>query len=81
MSESKNRIILLRETPCETFQKNDLPYLFERFYRGDKSHSDEREGFCLGLSIAKVITETHNGLISADYRNGIVTLKVEFPKA
>lgn len=43
--------------------KEAMPHVFERFYRGDESHSKKIEGSGLGLSIAKTIVNMHNGTI------------------
>ena len=45
------------------FHKDDIPHLFERFYRG-KDAKDS--GIGIGLSLAKAIIEMQNGVISAD---------------
>jgi two-component system sensor histidine kinase ResE len=42
---------------------DDLPHVFERFYRGEKSRTRNGSGAGLGLAIAKGIVEAHQGKI------------------
>lgn len=56
--------------------------IFERFYKGDSSHNEK--GFGLGLSIAKLITESQGGTITAVSAEGVgstftVTLPLDRP--
>ncbi|MFD1130647.1 sensor histidine kinase [Paenibacillus provencensis] len=52
--------------------KEELPFLFERFYRVEKSRSREHGGSGLGLAITKMLVELHNGsiLVSSEVEKG-----------
>jgi signal transduction histidine kinase len=60
--------------------EQDLPFVFEPFYRVDPSRSRESGGFGLGLSLCKAIMEAHHGSISIQSTVGKgTTVQLHFP--
>ena len=59
----------------------DLPFIFERFYRADKSHNNKTPGFGLGLAIADMIARAHGATITVYSELDTGTeFTVSFPK-
>ncbi|WP_372629944.1 sensor histidine kinase [Cohnella sp.] len=52
----------------------DLPHVFDRFYRGDKARARREGGTGLGLAIASWIVERHGGKIKVDSKLSVGTL-------
>jgi two-component system, OmpR family, manganese sensing sensor histidine kinase len=58
----------------------DLPHIFERFYRADKVRSRHTGGFGLGLAIVQQIIQAHQGKITATSKIGEgTTFQIELP--
>jgi len=50
--------------------EEDLPYIFDRLYRGDKSRTAKVGGYGLGLALARQIARANHAVLSAENRDG-----------
>jgi len=58
---------------------SDLPFIFERFYRGEKSRSRESGGAGIGLAIVQEVARAHGGQTGASSRGGRTTVWITLP--
>ena len=59
----------------DTIPADELPKLFERFHKSDKSRSEDKDGVGLGLYIVKTILEQHKEQIQVTSENGVTTFR------
>lgn len=59
--------------------REDLPFIFERFFRAEKSRSRESGGAGIGLAIVKEVAGVHGGQVGADSADGVTTVWFTVP--
>ena len=57
----------------DTIPADELPLLFERFHKSDKSRSEDKDGVGLGLYVVRTILERHKEQIAVTSENGVTT--------
>ncbi|MBN2546255.1 MAG: GHKL domain-containing protein [Spirochaetes bacterium] len=79
LSKRKGLIKLIFTNSCEKIPEEDMPFLFERFYRVDKSRTRASGGAGIGLSIVKEIILAHNGNIEAINNDNQISFIITLP--
>lgn len=74
LRRDKSCVVMLVRDSGVGISPEDLPHVFERFYRADPARSRDPGGTGLGLSIASWIIEQHRGTITIDSQPGEGTL-------
>ena len=77
--EEKEARIRITLTNTGEVRKEDLPFLFERFFRGERSRSRDHGGAGIGLALAKELVEAHGGTVGADSDGAKVSIWFELP--
>ncbi|TVT27116.1 HAMP domain-containing histidine kinase [Salinicoccus cyprini] len=79
--QNKNDVLTVISDTGEGISEEDMPYIFERLYRAEKSRSRSKGGSGLGLTIAKEIVELHNGKMEVESEPGEGTVfNISLPK-
>ena len=73
----KCRVTIQNSGP--TVDPRELPLLFDRFHKTDKSRSEDREGVGLGLYIVKTILDSHGENITVTSENGLTSFVFTLP--
>ena len=79
LSENKETLILKIKNTGVNIPEKDLPYIFTRFYRTDKSRSTKTGGIGLGLTITRKLVRAHKGKISAANKENYTVFTVSLP--
>ena len=78
--EGCRRLLLTVSSDGAPISAEDLPRLFDRFYRADPARSGSDRGHGLGLAIAKTIVDDHRGEIWAESTDGRNIFSVRLPR-
>ncbi len=80
ITESEKEIHIAYCNAVDHMLPEDLPFLFERFFRGEKSRSRQLGGAGIGLAIVKELVAAHGGEVGAELIDGRIHIWFSLPK-
>ena len=73
VTTSNGKALVSVRNEGDTIPAEEIPLLFERFHKSDKSRSEDKDGVGLGLYVVKTILEQHKEHIAVTSENGLTT--------
>ncbi len=73
------QVVIQYSNPAGELLPEDLPFLFERFYRGEKSRSREHGGAGIGLALVAELVKAHGGTVGATLTDGRISIRITLP--
>lgn len=70
LTSESDRIVVEMKDNGNGIREEDIPYIFQSFYRTDTSRNSATGGSGLGLSIVKKIIQEHGGMVWAESEPG-----------
>jgi signal transduction histidine kinase len=70
VKDSTSEAVFIIEDTGTGIPESELPFIFERFYRADKSRNRNTGGAGIGLAIVRSVVTAHGGTVTAENRIG-----------
>ncbi len=81
LKQMNNSVVFKITNTGKGIPEKELPLVFERFYKGDKSRSDVKDSTGLGLYLVKTIVSSHKGNITVTSKeNQFTAFEIILPK-
>ncbi|MBQ0038048.1 MAG: HAMP domain-containing histidine kinase [Clostridiales bacterium] len=71
LQRNHDKAVVTVRNQGNTIPAQEIPLLFERFHKTDKSRSEDKEGYGLGLYVVKTILSQHKEQITVTSENGV----------
>lgn len=78
LTEAANEIILTCSNQAPSLTKEETEHLFDPFFTADNARTSQKSG--LGMTVARLLTEQMGGSMTAELKEGILTIICSYPK-